>query len=74
MAKGVQKWFDAKLRNSEEVTGGESVDKGTGALGSDLDVDFWGQFLNVDGDEWLQGHFGHGSPTRRLRFIAQSGF
>ncbi|KAF2448100.1 hypothetical protein P171DRAFT_517713 [Karstenula rhodostoma CBS 690.94] len=54
MARGVQKWFAAKLRNGEEVAGVDVMSNGTGSSGSDLDVDFWGQFLNMDGDEWLQ--------------------
>ncbi|OAF99178.1 uncharacterized protein CC84DRAFT_1264194 [Paraphaeosphaeria sporulosa] len=54
MARGVQKWFAAKLRTGEEVADEMDVDSRVGASGSDLDVDFWGQFLNMDGDEWLQ--------------------
>lgn len=64
MARGVQKWFSARLRNEEE--GGEGVVPGVetgagtgtnemgGALGAELDAGFWGQYLNVDGDDWLQ--------------------
>ena len=57
MARGVEKWFEARLRNGG---GGEVVREEQGGEGfvmpdSELDVNFWGQFLNVEGDEWLQG-------------------
>jgi hypothetical protein len=55
MARGVQKWFVAKLHSGEEVSATKSMDAGLDTVGSDLDVDFWGQFLNIDNDEWLQG-------------------
>ncbi|KAJ4355649.1 uncharacterized protein N0V89_003669 [Didymosphaeria variabile] len=54
MARGVQKWFAAKLSNGEEIEGENGVENGPGVVGADVDVDFWGQFLNMDGDEWLQ--------------------
>jgi hypothetical protein len=55
MARGVQKWFAAKLHNGDEVTGTKDMATRMDAVGLDLDIDFWGQFLNMDNDEWLQG-------------------
>lgn len=53
MARGVQKWFTARLGIGEEVAGEVEGYAGQSVLGSDLDVDFWGRILNAD-DVWLQ--------------------
>lgn len=54
MARGVQKWFAARLRNGGEAEREEQGSDGFVMPDSELDVNFWGQFLNVEGDEWLQ--------------------
>ncbi|KAJ4298215.1 hypothetical protein N0V90_006114 [Kalmusia sp. IMI 367209] len=63
MARGVQKWFAKKLQVADEVEGEAGVEGGAPELRAELDVDFLGQFLNMDDDQWLQDILAMDGPT-----------
>lgn len=66
MARGVQKWFITRLGSGGDAEREERSGSGLMIPESDLDAEFWGQFLNIEDDQWLQDVLAMDEPCAKL--------
>ena len=53
-AKGIKKWYAAKARTWEDTDTATEVASQPGVEEDELDLEFLGQFLDLDDNLWLQ--------------------
>lgn len=63
MARGIERWFAAKVRAAQGGQVEEGKGEKQGNPTEELDLDFLGQFLNLDDNLWLQDFLATDDPT-----------